>query len=107
MESFKDKLSAKDKKLLSDVMNYLDKTFEDEDYEKNLYGILCNGRKELNDLCGGEQDYSKEGQERQLLFDYCRYGINKNLEFFRRNFRENLIGLVIDKEIEDYAGTTG
>lgn len=107
MGSFKEGLTAEDKKLLTDIKNYLDITFEDEEYEKKLYDILCNGKKELNDLCGGGQDYSKEGAERRLLFDYCRYGISKNLEYFKRNFREELIALVIDKEAEGYAATDG
>lgn len=103
MASFKEKLNSSEKKLLEDVKNYLDRTFEDEEYDRNLYGIICNGKKVLNDLCGSKQDYGKEGKERSLLFDYCRYAVNKNLEFFRRNFREELIDLVLDKEVETYA----
>lgn len=106
MASFKDKLSVKDKTLLEDVKNYLDIFLVDEEYDKKLYDILCDGRKMLNDMCGRDQDYSKEGAERSLLFDYVRYGINKNLEYFKRNFSTELIGLVIDKETEDYANTT-
>ena len=107
MTSFKEKLSVKDKTLLSDVKNYLDITFEDDEYDKKLYGILCDGRKMLYDMCGNIQDYSKEGAERSLLFEYCRYGINKKLEYFKRNFKTELIGLVIDKEAEDHADTAG
>lgn len=107
MESFKDTLSVEDKTLLADVKNYLNISFTDEEYDKKLYDILCNGRKILNDMCGRDQDYSKEGVERSLLFDYCRYGINEKLEYFKGNFSAELIGLVIDKETENYANTAG
>lgn len=105
MASFKDELSKKEAQLLADVKNYLDISFDDEEYDKNLYNHLCNGKKMLDDLCGREQNYSQKGTERSLLFDYCRYAVNKNLEYFKKNFREELIGLVIEKEAEKYAGT--
>ena len=105
MASFKDELSKKENQLLADVKNYLDISFEDEEYDKNLYNILCNGKKMLDDMCGGKQDYSSKGTERSLLFDYCRYAVNKNLEYFKKNFREELISLVMEKEAEKHEGS--
>lgn len=93
--------------LLSDVRNYLDITYEDEETDKKLTGIIARGMDYLDSTAGSEQDYTKESLSRALLMDYCRYARNNVLELFEENFRSELISLRIGAQTDDYAENAG
>lgn len=95
-----------DKALLSDVRNYLDITWEDEEGDRKLFGIICRGKSYLNNLCGEEQDYGMEGEARALLLDYCRYARNNMLEMFERNFLSQILSVQMQREVAAYAERT-
>ena len=86
--------------LLSDVRNYLDITFEDEETDRKLKGIIERG---MDYLAGTEQDYEMEALPKSLLLDYCRYARNNVLELFEQNFRSELLSLRIGVQTDDYA----
>lgn len=93
--------------LLGDVRNYLDITWQDSETDRKLTGILERGMSYLDQAAGAEQDYTKEGAARALLFDYCRYARNNALELFEGNFRAELISLRMGVQADDYAEGQG
>ncbi len=93
--------------MLADARNYLDITYEDEDGDKKLKGILERGMAYLDNAAGEKQQYEVEGMPRALLFDYCRYARNNALELFEQNFRAELISLRIGVQTDAYAEEQG
>lgn len=103
MADFWEGLSLEEAALLEDIKNRLDILYEDEGTDKKLYDILQNGKQLLNDITGTENDYSKPGECRGLLFEYCRYGMNGVLDLFQKNFISELVGLRIESEVSKNA----
>lgn len=93
--------------LLSDVRNYLDITWQDDETDRKLTGILGRGMAYIDKAAGAEQDYTVEGMPRALLFDYCRYARNSALELFEGNFQPELISLRMGAQADDYAREQG
>lgn len=89
--------------LLSDVRNYLDITFEDEETDRKLNGIIERGMAYLDKAAGADQDYETEDLPKSLLLDYCRYARNNVLELFEQSFRSELLALRIGVQTDDYA----
>lgn len=79
--------------MLEDIRRYLQITYEDEDTDQVLRGLIGRGKQIIDDYAGTPQDYDSEGMARQLLFDYVRYGRSHALEMFEINFRRDLIAL--------------
>ena len=90
-------------KLLADVKNYLDITWEDEAGDLKLSGIISRGVKYINNVAGAELDYSIEDKPRELLYDYCRYVRSNALEMFQQNYLHELLSLQIAQEVKSYA----
>ena len=85
---------TEDEKLLTDVKNYLDITWNDEHTDTKISGIINRGKSYLQDIAGSFSiDFAVECNARSLLFDYCRYARSNALEMFEINFRSQLIGL--------------
>ena len=93
--------------LLGDVRNYLDITWQDDETDRKLTGILERGMSYLDRTAGEAQDYTVEELPRSLLFDYCRYARNNALEIFEQNFRAELISLRMGVQADDYAEGQG
>jgi len=94
-------------KILPDLKQYLNIAFDDADTDAALIGMLDRGQVALDDYAGREQDYEKEGQARQLLFDYCRYARSHAIEMFPINFQRDLISLRERAEVEAALETAG
>lgn len=96
-----------EREMLRDARNYLDITYEDEETDRKLAGILERGKSYLNNVAGTELDYEEGTCQRALLFDYCRYAGNNALELFEENFKTELISLRIGEQVKDYAEQQG
>lgn len=94
-------MSIVDDTLLADVKNYLDITWDDEDTEKKLAGIVGRGISYLNSKAGAELDYSQENQPRSLLFDYARYARANALDEFEINYLHELLRLHLDYQVKE------
>lgn len=94
-------------RLLGDVRNYLDITYQDEETDRKLKGIIARGITYLDGIAGEMQDYQTEGPARALLFDYCRYARNNVLELFKDNFQSELISLRIGAQTSEFAEKQG
>lgn len=79
--------------LLADAKNYLDITWQDDETDKKLTGILARGMAFLDRVAGTELDYTVEDVPRSLLFDYTRYARANALNDFIENYLTELNSL--------------
>ena len=94
-------------KLLDDVKNYLDKTWELSDAEKTkLIGMIERGMRTLEDKIG-TCDFEGETQEKSLLLCYIMYENSGALDDFFRNYQGEIISLQIDRWVNKNAENQG
>lgn len=94
-------------KLLDDVKNYLDKTWELSDAEKTkLIGMIERGMRTLEDKIG-TCDFEGETQEKSLLLCYVMYENSGALDDFFRNYQSEIISLQIDRWVDKNAENQG
>jgi hypothetical protein len=89
--------------LLADVKNYLDITWQDDDTDKKLTGIIARGMVYINETAGGEMNFDAEDKPRELLFDYARYARSNALDKFQENYLQELLSLQIREGVRAYA----
>lgn len=89
-------------KLLEDVRNYLDITWDDQKGDEKLLGMIKRG---MASLAGkiGECDFLRDTQERTLLFQLVMYEYSGELQQFWENYKSEIVGLQIAKKVEEYA----
>lgn len=75
------------------LKNYLDVTYDDEDNDKKLIGILNRATAEIRELCAVPEGAELSDSEEQLLLDCCRYIRANALEDFPVNFGTSILGL--------------
>lgn len=85
--------------LLNDIKAYLKITWQDDNTDKNLTGMINRGMKRLNKTAGASLDFTVEDLPRELLFDYCRYANSHALEMWEKNFQSELISLHIEYQV--------
>ena len=90
-----------DMDLLKELKNYLDITWDNEDTDSKLTGILGRAESTLNAYAGYEISFSEQPDSKQLLFDCCRYIYNNALEDFKINFQQELIMLRANQAVKD------
>ncbi len=86
--------------LLADARNYLDITWQDDDTDKKLTGILARGMAFLDRAAGAQLDYTAEDMPRALLFDYARYARENALNDFTEHYLTELNSLRVYTEGE-------
>lgn len=86
--------------LLDEVKNYLDITWQDQDTETKLTGIVERGKKYIDKISGKEQDYDQNDLAKSLLLDYCLYARNQALAEFAHDYQHELMQLQIRADIE-------
>lgn len=91
-----------DRKLLDEVKNYLDITWDDIDTDKKISGIIARGEVKIIDLVGAfRSDFDKDTLAKSLLMEYCRLAWAGVPEKFEEIFRSELIGLRLKNITED------
>ncbi len=91
-----------DRKLLDEVKNYLDITWDDIDTDKKISGIIARGKLKIIDLVGAfRSDFDKDTLAKSLLMEYCRLAWAGVPEKFEEIFRSELIGLRLKNITED------
>lgn len=88
--------------LLDEVKNYLDITWDDNETDLKLNGMIERGKKYLNRVAGKELDFDVDDKPKELLFDYCRYVRSNALEMFQQNYLHELLSLQIESEVDAY-----
>ena len=79
--------------LIIEVRNYLDITWQDDDTDTKLNGIILRAISTVQSYAGAEIDFQTETDEKQLLFDCVRYIYNNAFEHFKVNFADELMML--------------
>ena len=91
-----------DRKLLDEVKNYLDITWDDTDTDKKISGIITRGKIKIIDLVGAfRSDFDKDTLAKSLLMEYCRLAWAGVPEKFEEIVRSELIGLRLKNITED------
>lgn len=91
-----------EQKILKEVKNYLDRTWDDDAEDEKLLGMIRRGMAAISGKVG-ECDFLGETQEKALLFQLVMYETAGELVQFWKNYREDIIGLQIDKKVDEYA----
>lgn len=86
--------------LLTEVRSYLHITWQDENTDNNLRGMIKRGMARLQEIAGVPLDFTIEDLPKTLLLDYCRYANSHALEMFEKNFSSELVSLHINGQIK-------
>lgn len=84
---------------LSDVKNYLNITYEDEDIDAKLSGILSRADSHVRKLSAVSTEEELNPDEEQLVLDCCRYIFNDAFEDFDTNFMPVINGCRAARQI--------
>lgn len=95
----------KDEKLLSDIKNYLDITWDNTLENQKYMGIVQRGMAAIRGKIG-ECNFYEETQERALLFDYAMYARAGEIPQFWKNYEDEIISLQIARKVDAYAADT-
>ncbi len=88
--------------LLGWVKNYLDITWQDDDTDAKIRGIVSRGAAFLDHVAGRELAYGEGETATQLLMDYARYVRAGTLPNFAKDFQGELLALHFEGEVSDY-----
>ena len=95
----------KDKKLLSDIKNYLDITWDDTLGDQKYMGMVQRGIAAIRGIIWYCNFY-EETQEIALLFDYVMYATAGEIPQFWANYKEEILSLQIARKVDAYAADT-
>lgn len=85
--------------LLKELKNYLDITWEDEQLDVKLEGLLKRGQYFLNNTAGTVLSYDTDETPKQLLFDFVMYARAGALSDFAENYGKDLITLQLREAV--------
>lgn len=88
--------------LLPMIKKYLQITWEDEDTDSRVTGLIEDGMVYIDRLMGQPGDYSSPGQPRTLLKEYVRYARDEALDVFENNNIQLINELQNDKRVSAY-----
>lgn len=91
-----------EKKLLSEIKNYLDITWDDSLGDEKMLGMIKRGMAAISGKVGA-CDFCGETQEKALLFDYVMYARAGEIPQFWQNYRSEILSLQIARKVEAYA----
>ena len=92
-----------DDALFTDILAYLDITWDDEATNRKVKNFIRQGMFFINDKLGAEGDYASDGYPRMLLFDYVRYARDSALDVFEANYQGMILAMQNGKKVKDYA----
>lgn len=95
--------------LIQEVKNYLDITWEDEEETKKLAGQIRRGIAYITEKTGVEasvfEGEEADGRAQELLFAYLLYDRSGALDQFKRNYKNDIMGLRIREEVKRHAAS--
>lgn len=72
--------------LLKDVKDRLKIYWDDANTDAEITSLIKQAMAFLNELAGTELDFSKDGNEKGMLVEYCDYARSKRLDEFIVNY---------------------
>lgn len=91
------------RRILDDIKDYLDITWDDPEGDKKLKGMILRGVSAINGKAGVDFDYLQEGTHRSLLFHYVMYERSGMLNEFWINYKSDIIALQVEEEVRRFA----
>lgn len=92
--------------LILKIKDALDITFEDDDFDRKIIGIIEDGIPILRSLFGCEEsdviDWCEPGKKRMLLKNYCLYELNNVGNTFLENYRNEIIQARSEYEVNQW-----
>lgn len=90
-------------KLLQEVKDHLNITWDEEETNRKIERIIKDAIATFNWKLGAEIDYSEEeGQEHNLLLDYCLYAYNQCTNEFDNNYFNEIMQIRQKYEVIQY-----
>ena len=90
-------------KLLQEVKDHLNITWDEEETNRKIERIIKDAIATLNWKLGAKIDYSEEeGQEHNLLLDYCMYAYNQCTNEFDNNYFNEIMQIRQQYEVIQY-----
>jgi hypothetical protein len=90
-------------KLLQEVKDHLNITWDEEETNRKIERIIKDAIATLNWKLGAKIDYSEEeGQEHNLLLDYCLYAYNQCTNEFDNNYFNEIMQIRQKYEVIQY-----
>ncbi len=88
--------------LLDDIKTYLDITWEDEQTNRRITGLIEDGMAYLDDKLGEAGDYLSPGYPRTLLKEYVRYSRDAALDVFENNYQSLILAMQADRGVMNF-----
>lgn len=92
--------------LILKIKDSLDITFDDEDFDRKIIGVIEDGIFVLRSLFGCKEsdviDWCEPGLKRMLLKNYCLYDLNNVSEKFNGNYRNEIMQVRSEYEVEQW-----
>ena len=89
--------------LLPAIKTYLQVTWDDEQTNQRILGLIEDGAAYLDDKLGEAGDYENPGYPRTLLKEYVRYVRDDALDVFENNYQALILAAQNKKGVRDYA----
>ncbi|PFQ07215.1 hypothetical protein [Bacillus cereus] len=90
-----------DKVISNEILQqFKDRMHLGDEEDDNLKRILSTSNKALLRVCGN-YDLNKDEEFKELVFERSRYVYNDALEYFDKNFLNQINSLGIDKALEE------
>nr|DAJ90224.1 MAG TPA: Head Tail Connector Protein [Bacteriophage sp.] len=91
--------------LLSDVKNFLNITWNDDETEQKLCSLIASASVYLDGKAGRVNDYEEDGMPRTLLFEYVRYMRDEALDVFENNYTALILTMQNERLTSGSQGT--
>lgn len=88
--------------LLDDIKTYLDITWDDEQTNRRITGLIEDGMAYLDDKLGEAGDYQSPGYPRTLLKEYVRYARDAALDVFENNYQSLILAMQSERSVLNY-----
>ena len=88
--------------LLDDIKTYLDITWDDEQTNRRITGLIEDGMAYLDDKLGEAGDYQSPGYPRTLLKEYVRYARDAALDVFENNYQSLILAMQADRGVMNF-----
>lgn len=85
--------------LLADVKNYLNITWDDDETNIKISGLIASAAAYLDSKLGGQPDYETDGMPRTLLMDHVRYARDSALDVFETNYQSLILSAQQDRMV--------
>ncbi len=88
--------------LLDDIKTYLDITWDDEQTNRRITGLIEDGVAYLDDKLGEAGDYLSPGYPRTLLKEYVRYARDAALDVFENNYQSLILAMQSERGVMNF-----